>query len=766
MDWKKTFNRGQWVIHSVFIVATLIGIGSTVFALRLNHLQSTEEERILKINALISELKTDQSFTKIGKYLSWAEADKAQNEIRKLSGRIVATEELLEIKASKDLGLSLRSFNKLLGNTSGMSNPSDALKVFKQKVSNLATLAKTRHYKNISLISERMEERLSQLNPKNVGGSIQVSYLKSDIARLNQLVNSAGLDDAEKKGLLERFESMSNEIELLTSLNSQSRDLKSHVNQATIALSQWLMDVEKKAGDFQGARNRSQNQLIIILASMVCFILTAWMGIAYMFRWQKNKMGEQVELEVKSVIEKGIMADQRFMMDHYTEVTRNDIIHLLDELKVKLNLGSMLHEGLPFAGCMIDGHFKVTWYNHIFLEQFYLSEEEVRSDAFSWDYLRDYLNLDEDPIYQALVNKIAGIYPVKMKQDEFTPMQPYEMYVTPISVNREERVMVFFYPLVAVKEAIAEQVNMSRMTLTRFTNLWNEDKMDEDELRLLEKDFKNNDLMDLYNDLSSLYERVSAEKAECIRNITALEKERSELESTVSDWEEADGVKKDIIKQEFKLAHEMRDSFIHTIERSEGLVNINRTILGQNDDLKNEAMKVHQLNQDGQKKTRETLEIMGQLEFVKADYKKLKFELLEVKTRLISINNSLFGQLPALDDNQQKLASRYKDELARLDLNVSTFDKKLSQLDVLLGKLQMMNNDKKPAPQINLQFHTSQKDHEIREALLEIQKALSSEQGKVVDHFKNLHQLMKKDLATTPEKDLPRDHSSLDSFLS
>lgn len=766
MDWKKTYNHGQWFIHGVFIVSILIGIGSTVFALRLNHLQSTEDDRVLKINTLISQLKSDQSFTKIGKYLSWAEIDKAQEKIRHLSKQIAQTEELVEIKSTKDLGLSIRTFNKLIGNTSGMSNPSDALKVFKQKVSNLASFAKAKKYKNVSIITERMETRLEQLNPKNVGGSIQVSYLKSDLARLVQLVNGAGLETSEKAALLTRFESMSNEIELLSSLNSQSRDLKSHVNQGTIALTEWLLDVEKKAGDLQGSRMSKQNQLIILLASMVGFLLTAWMGLAYMFRWQKNKMGEEVELEVKNVIEKGIIGDQRFMMDHYTELTRDDIIRLLDELKVKLNLGSMLHEGLPFAGCMIDAHFKLTWFNHLFLEQFYLSEEEVRSDAFNWDYLRDYLNLDEDPVYQAMVNRIAGIYPVKVKQDEFTPMQPYEMYVTPISVNREEKVMVFFYPLVAVKEAINEQVNLARMTLTRFATLWNEDKMDEDEIRLLEKDFKNNDLMDLYDSMSQLYRRVSAEKDECIRTINSLEKDKSELEMSLNLWEEAEERKKEIIKQEFKLAHEMRDSFVHTIERSENLVNINRTILQQNDDLKNEASRMHQLNLEGLKKSRETMEIMGQLESVKVDYKKLKFELLEVKTRLISINNSLFGQLPALDEAQQKLASRYKDELARLDLTVSTFDKKLSQLDVLLGKLQMMNEKIQKNEQTNLQFHTSQKDHEVREMLIEIQRALGSEQGRVVEQFRSLHQLMKKDLALAPEENMDSTSPSLDSFLS
>lgn len=750
MDWKKTFNRGQWVIHGIFVIAIALGVGATIFALRLNHLQSTEEERGLRINSLIHHFKKDLSFEKIGKLLSWAESDKANDKMQELSQKLAETEELLEVKASNGLSHSMRTFHRLINNTSGMSDPSDALKVLASKVNGLVDFADSKKYINVSLVAERMKERLDQLNPKNVGHSIQVSYLKSDLRRLEQLVSGSSLKEPEKSSLNSRFESMKNEIELLASLNSQSRDLKSHVTQASLALSEWLIGVEKKASDLQGMRFEKQNQLILLLAGLVAFMGLSWLGLAYLFRWQKVRMGEQVETEVKTVIEKGIMGDQRFMVDHYSELTRNDIVKLLDELKLKLNLGSMLHTGLPFAGCMIDTNFKVTWFNHLFLEQFYLSEEEVRSDAFNWDYLRDYLNLDEDPIYQALVNKIAGIFPVKLKQDEFAPTQPYEMYVTPINVNREDRVMVFFYPLVSVKEAILEQVTLSRETLKRFVGHWNSDALDDDQLRLLEKDFKNNDLSELFDELVGLHSRITAEKNECYSTIANLEKENAFYLQSITGMKQIEEEKREIIRQEFQLANELRDTFIGSVERADTLVTINRSILQQNDELRNESQRLQQMNGEMTKKVKETQDILGQLEGVKTDYKKLKLELLEVKAKLISINNTLFAHLPPFDESQQKLANRYKDELARLDFNVTTLDKKLSQLDVLLAKFQIMY-EKVSLEQTNFKFLTTQKDHEVKETLLQLQKSQSLEEAKIIEAFKSLHGLMKKDLTKVQE---------------
>ena len=764
MDWKKTFNRGQWVIHGIFVIAVVFGVGSTIFALRLNHLQSTEEERGLKINSLIHHFKQDMSFEKIGKLLSWADSDKANDKMRDLSKKIAETEELLEIKASGDLSQSMRTFHKLINSNSGMSDPSDALKVLNNKVSSLIDVAQSKKYNNVTIISERMKTRLDQLTPKNVGRSVQVSYLRSDLKRMQTLVAGSSLDDNEKSSLDSRFESMNNEIELLSNLNSHSRDLMTKVTEASLALSKWMIDVENKASNLQGMRAAKQNQLVIMLASLVAFMVLSWMGLAYLFRWQKIRLGEQIEMEVKGVIEKGILNDQRFMMDHYSDLTRDDIIRLLDELKIKLNLGTMLHTGLPFAGCMIDTNFKLSWHNHLLLEQFYLSEEEVRSEAFNWDYLRDYLNLDEDPVYQAMVNKIAGIYPVKVKQDELAPAQPYEMYVTPINVNREDKVMIFFYPLISVKEAINEQVNMSKETIFRFIENWNNDQLDEDQMKFLEKDFSNNDLNDLYSEISRLFERVSAEKDECIRTINVLEKENLNFQNTVSAMKVLEEEKKEIIRQEFQLANELKDTFLASVERFESLLHINKTILQQNDDLKNEAHKMQLTGNEMAKKTRETLELMGTLDSVKTDYKKLKLELLEVKAKLISINNSLFAQLPPFDEAQQKLANRYKDELARLDFNVTTLDKKLSQLDVILAKLQMMN-EKVPVEQTNFNFMTSQKDHEMKEVLLKLQKSQGSEETKIVENFKCLHHLMKKDLNKVQEaQEISRE--TLESFLS
>lgn len=231
----------------------------------------------------------------------------------------------------------------------------------------------------------------------------------------------------------------------------------------------------------------------------------------------------------------------------------------------------------------------------------------------------------------------------------------------------------------------------------------------------------------------------------------------------IDDFKNSEEEKRAIIKEEMKAANELRNSFIVSLEKSESLMNINKSILLQSDDYKNEAHRLHQISLEAIKKGKESMDILGQLDSVKTDYKKLKFELMEVKAKLISMNNSLLANLPPLDENQQKLALRYKDELARLDYNVATLDKKLSQLDLLLAKLNMIH-EKNHVEQTTFSFQTSQKDHELREAIFEIQRTLSAEETKILDQFKNLHGLMKKDLKPTQStREIPMNG---DNYLS
>ncbi len=745
MDWKKTFVKGSWLIHGVFLLAILSTLGTAIFALRLSQYQATEAERNLKVKELITFFKGDDSFEKIAKYLSWAQSEKAFEKLKEISARMAETETILEVKPNSELQKSIRTFNKNITKGSEMSDPSDALKVMATKINTLSDVARSNGFKRISAITDRMQTRLSNLNSKNVAGSIQVTYLRSDLKALTTLVTNSALTEGEKKGLQARFDSIDNELSLLASLSSSSRNMKTEITGATLAMTAWVTELEKKALNLSSVPVQKQKHLIIFLFAIVGFLMTTWMGVLYLFRWQKIKIGEQVEVEVKSVIEKGILADQRFMVDHYSDATREDIIRLLDELKVKLNLGSMLHEGLPFGGCMLDSQFKVTWFNHLFLEQFYLSPEEVRSESFHWDYLRDYLNLDADPVYEALVNKVAGIYPVKIKQDELAPAQPFEMYVTPININREDRVMVFFYPLVSVKDAIHEQVNLSREVVRRFADLWNSDALDEDELSLLEKDFSANNLEDTFTDLRDLHHRIEMEKHEYLRTIQMIESENSGYRSAIDEIGKVEVEKKEIIRKEMSIANDLKTSLITVLEKCESLTLINKGILQQNDELRNEAMRIQEKGQEGTKRVREVMEIVTQIDGLRADYKKLKFELMENKARLVSMNNSLLSQLPPLDENQQKLAIRYKDELARLDVSVSLLEKKLGTLDVLVGKMNMMN-DSKVTEQIQFNFQTTQKDHAMKESIHELQKVFSSEEGKLIGNLQSLRELMKQDM--------------------
>ncbi|GEM_PF-1731660 len=744
MDWKKTLNRSMWTLHGFFFVMVATGVAISLYALRLNNLQADHESRAAKVQELVTKVQSQESFEKISKSLLQGKAERAYDEYSELGKNIAELESILGIKVSKDLGLGLRTFKKLINQNSSFSDPDEALKVLNSKIAALDSVAKTNSFKTIEATAGLMKRRADSINPQTVSGMAQLSYLESDLKRLERVVTGSSLTDAEKAGLGNRFSGMMTEITMLKNIFQQSRDLKVHSEQATIAVNTWVKDLSVRVKDTNLLKEEKQEQLILMLVGFLSFIAIGWVMVAYLFRWQKNKISSDMEEELKLLIKKGLMEDQRFVFDNYSTKTQQELVTLMDQLKIKLSLGGLLHEGLPFAGFMVDKHFKVTWWNQLFCDQLFLSDEEVESDTFNWDYIRDYLNITEgDPVYEALVNKIAGIYPVKIKSDELSPALPYEMYVSPITANREDRVMIFFYPLMSVKESIDQQVEQIKKPLLQVLELWSKDKMTEDDKAIFDKDFKHIDQHDLYLKVIGIYDTVKADRTDLLNSMLDLEKENVDYFTALKNVKELNTQRKEELKKEMRLVNEMKMTLLETIEKSDQLMNINKVVLGQNDELKGQAQQIQMKTQSVLKKHKETSEVIVQLDGIKTDYKKLKFELMEIKAKLISMNNSFISSMPVLDEQQSKLVNRYKDELARLDFNVATLDKKLSQLDVIFSKLQVMYDQ--PSEQFNFNFMTSQKDHSLRESISQLQKDFAYQEEAIVDQFQSIFDLLKSD---------------------
>lgn len=744
MDWKKTLNRSMWTLHGFFFVMVAIGVAISLYALRLNNLQADYESRTGKVQQLVARVQSLESFEKISKSLMQGKSERAYDEFSELGKNIAELEEILGVKVSKELGLSLRNFKKFINQNSSFSDPDEALKVLRSKINALESVAKTNNFKTIQSTAEMMQKRAEAMNPTTPNGMAQLSYIESDVRKLEKIVANSSLTDGEKNGLGNRFSGMMTEIEMLKNIFQQSRDLKVHAEQGTVAVTDWVKSLSGKVKDTSAIKEEKQQQLILMMVAFVGFISIGWVMAAYLFRWQKQKVSADLEEELKGLIKKGLMEDQRFMFENYSPKTQEELVTLMDQLKVKLSLGGLLHEGLPFAGFMVDKHFKVRWWNQLFCDQLFLSDEEIASDTFNWDYIRDYLNITEgDPVYEALVNKIAGIYPVKIKSDELSPALPYEMYVSPISANREDRVMIFFYPLMSMKESIDQQVEQLKKPMVQLLEAWDKDKLTEDEKSSLAKDFKHIDEEEIYSKLINIYDRTQADRKDLLNSILDLEKENVDYYQAIKDMKSINDKRKEELKKEMRIVSDMRTTLLETVEKSDQLMNINKVVLGQNDELKGQAQQIQMKTQGVLKKHKETTEIINQLDGIKNDYKKLKFELMEIKAKLISMNNSFLASMPALDDQQSKLATRYKDELARLDFNVATLDKKLSQLDVLFSKLQVMYD--RQEEQFNFNFLTSQKDHSLRESISQLQKDFAYQEEAIVDQFKSIFELLKND---------------------
>ena len=124
----------------------------------------------------------------------------------------------------------------------------------------------------------------------------------------------------------------------------------------------------------------------------------------------------------------------------------------------RMSFGSIFQEALPLSAILLDKNLKVIWANNQFCDDWCISEEEIKKDYMSWDFLNKLTNIgNDDPVLEALKYNVAGIYQVKIKANDEAEVRPFEMFVSPTSYQGETRVMLFFYDLTNLEQTIQEQ---------------------------------------------------------------------------------------------------------------------------------------------------------------------------------------------------------------------------------------------------------------------------------------------------------------------
>ena len=194
------------------------------------------------------------------------------------------------------------------------------------------------------------------------------------------------------------------------------------------------------------------------------------------------------------------------------EKTQKQFKRHIDFILQKLDLGREFETGVPLPCFIINHHCQITWGNDLFLEQFSLESHELGKEYLDWKFISKYLLLgDEDPIEKTIMEKVPGVYQVKIKFDDMMT-KSYEMHVSPMCTESGEKILILFYPLAFIEESIHSQIQLISKPLEHIIpkidlmNLQNEEV--QSEVNFWIEEIKKSGQDKIYNDLLKLRDRI------------------------------------------------------------------------------------------------------------------------------------------------------------------------------------------------------------------------------------------------------------------
>jgi len=350
-------------------------------------------------------------------------------------------------------------------------DPAKNVNQYKEQVTNLKNFVTEKNWKTLSRILERMESRFSlELNAKNF--SIQFGLFSKDLESFQTVVSDSSLPQVIKDNLKEKFltlEKMNQATLESFQFMARQHDL------ANLAIMQYKKFWEKFKFDFISEKSFKSDQFIEnpLYGGGIVFILLQFFSLLYLFvnnKKEKHLLHIQKEKDTLRLIESTFIKQDRINSgsSNFSGEFKIALEHMQEYVFKRMSYGHMFQETIPFPTLLLDYDLQVKWFNKPFSEQWNLAELLSNRDSLNWELLSKATNLNTmAPIFDAMENQHAGIYQIQVKRFGQEENLPFQMYISPYTMDEQKYCLLFFYPLLTMEETISMQTRAIIGPVTR-----------------------------------------------------------------------------------------------------------------------------------------------------------------------------------------------------------------------------------------------------------------------------------------------------------
>lgn len=689
--------------YYLIVVLLIMGFNAAILSYYLHSrlVDTVHTSSIHEAGVFLEELKQQREFEKVQKLVEGDNVRSAVKLLENIESKIKEVSFIRKITENDDrFWQTIIDLKESLGKLLSYSEISAIFKVIEGKVNKLSDLATENKWESLARMSARLQTRFYVKRVYSYD-NINDFYnrFNQNTSTIKNIVENSSIQKEDRIKIVSQLDSLQVELSILEKYLKDLKGFNEKYRSCKSFYEKWIDQMSMDLSLEKIKLVQKSERLVWGMWGLLSFIFAA-LVLGMIVYHQCSKKGKKIfEEEVLEIIRKGVMAvdsefgEERFSNEFVQEIKRGHYY-----VQKRMNFSSIFQAAMPFPAILLNGSLKVIWANPLFCETFKIKNFEFEKESLSWDYLIRFTNITEnDPVISGLKYDLAGIYQIKIKVDQNSMAKSYEMYVCPVNVSGQKRLMILFYPLTSMEETIINQGLTLIGPVKKALDALTAELYDSKFVETVKSEFEQAGISEVYEKFNRLFEKISTQKQNLSLEINKLEDRINKYHNSVAVVRNENDDYRRMQNVFFANLDKVRQYLISYVDGSNDGARINTDLILMYKNVIKHSSTMTESAGKAYDKVSSTQYVISLLTRLKKDLRSSKEGMIILDSRLRQslekvdrIFNDNRGTIDSEMEKTWPIFKRIQNDVKTLNDEVKNFDKILTMLDVQFSKAEMI----------------------------------------------------------------------------
>jgi len=518
--------------------------------------------------------------------------------------------------------------------------------------------------------------------------------VNNDIEAMTNFTESSGLPADIKGAILNRIKTIKSESVNLDSYIEDHKAFNRTYKDFATDYQTWFKMVEPEIAlkkiQFEKSSQTILYSLIIIFASFGTSIALGFV----LYNWSSKRASQKTEKLILDTIKDGLLPLEGKRAVKFSSEFEAELDKYHDYVHKRMTFGSIFQEAMPFASILLDSNLNLVWGNPHFYKEWSLQNFDEEGGDLTWDFLQRFTDLeDNSALLSALRMSTPGIYNIQVRSGSgATPARPYEMHVSPVDYAGQKRIMIIFYPTSEVQEKINAQRTAIISPMMSLIEAQTNESITTDKKAALRSQIEKAGGIELYTNFNHYVEKCETSRDDLSSEIERLESALNEQRNIVTDMRKSLVASFETQRTQVAKYNQFKSAVSSVLDARDQLEEQFRFVINSSREFYKDQNKIFSTAENAEKTVDEYIRSLKTITSLKGEFKELKGNVDEFKSRIVQVLDQLLIFQNHEDDTLRvdQFLGKIKLEMKGFEKVLNNFNEVVTQLDVTVTKMDMI----------------------------------------------------------------------------